>query len=192
MDEEIMTPAEEVILSEEEPTPAPVEEEPAPVEEELAPAPVEEEVVEVEEEPAPAEAPAEVEERYALLEAENAELKGKLSDLELKFSELTSQYEELVAFKTSIEEAEKDEMIEKFTMLSDEDKADVIKNKSNYTLEEIESKLSVICVRKKVKFDLADNDNFNNKKSGKDLIYSFEESQIDNAPAWIQAVKNKR
>ena len=48
-------------------------------------------------------------------------------------------------------------------MLSDEDKADVIANKANYSLDDIEAKLSVICVRKKVSFDL--NEDSNEEKS---------------------------
>jgi len=39
-------------------------------------------------------------------------------------------------------------------MLSDEDKADVVRNIEKYTLEEIKSKLSVICFDKKVSFTL--------------------------------------
>jgi len=39
-------------------------------------------------------------------------------------------------------------------MLSDEDKKDIVENKRNYTLEQIEEKLAVICFRKKVSFDL--------------------------------------
>jgi hypothetical protein len=42
-------------------------------------------------------------------------------------------------------------------MLSDEDKKDVIENKTKYSLSEIESKLSVICFHKKVNFNLEDN-----------------------------------
>jgi hypothetical protein len=37
-------------------------------------------------------------------------------------------------------------------MLSDEDKKDVIENKSKYTLDEIKSKLAVICFDKRVSF----------------------------------------
>jgi len=38
-------------------------------------------------------------------------------------------------------------------MLSDEDKADVLTNKEKYTLDEIKSKLAVICFEKKVNFN---------------------------------------
>ena len=129
-------------------------------------------------------------EKYALLESENAELKNKLSELETKFSNLNTEYENLVAFKAEIEEAEKDAMIAKFAMLSEEDKADVIANKSKYTVEDIESKLSVICVRKKVNFDSLDNSKINNNMSGQ-FTYTMSNVPTD-VPAWVQAVKNNK
>lgn len=131
-------------------------------------------------------------EKYALLESENAELKNKLTELETKFSNLNTEYEKLVAFKAGIEDAEKDAMIAKFAMLSEEDKADVVANKSKYSLEEIESKLSVICVRKKVNFDSLDNSKINNNMSGKTFTYSLDGTSEGNAPAWVQAVKNNK
>lgn len=85
--------------------------------------------------------------KYALLETEFAALQEQYSNLE-------KEYQALVEFKKSIEDKEKDALIAKFFMLSDEDKADVIENKANYSLDEIEAKLSVICVRKKVSFEL--------------------------------------
>ena len=129
-------------------------------------------------------------EKYALLESENAELKNKLSELETKFSNLNTEYEKLVAFKAEIEEAEKDAMIAKFAMLSEEDKADVIANKSKYTVEDIESKLSVICVRKKVNFDSLDNSKINNNMNGQ-FTYTMSNVSTD-VPAWVQAVKNNK
>ena len=63
---------------------------------------------------------------------------------------------ELENFKNQVEEEKKDNLIDSFYMLSDEDKKDVKENKTNYSLEDIEAKLSVICVRKKVNFDLED------------------------------------
>lgn len=157
---------------------------------------VEEEVVEPvisEGEPVAAEDPVvdETAEQFALLEAENAELKAKVFELETKLDALISENEELKAFKLKTEDAEKDAMIASFAMLSEEDKADVIQNKANYTLEEIESKLSVICVRKKVNFSLSDNEKNNNNMDGKVFTYSLDASETS-VPAWIQAVKNNK
>ena len=71
--------------------------------------------------------------------------------------------------------------------ISDEDKKDVIDNKSKYTLDEIESKLSVICRRKKV--------NFQNNDSTKDVVttfnlHSLEENEVSSLPAWLKAVED--
>lgn len=120
------------------------------------------------------------EEKYSLLQE-------KYSALETEFTELQSKYDELVAFKASIEDKEKDALINKFYMLSDEDKADVIANKANYTLDDIEAKLSVICVRKKVNFDLEEDSKQDDKK---DAITTFSLNvEEDNIPAWVSAVK---
>ena len=70
-------------------------------------------------------------------------------------------------------------------MLSDEDKADVIANKATYSLDDIESKLSVICVRKKVSFTM-DEENTNSES----VITTFNLTDADaNVPSWIKAVR---
>lgn len=77
-------------------------------------------------------------------------------------------------------------------MLSDEDKKDVIDNKSNYTLDEIESKLSVICRRKKVNFDLektAENDNNVETEAEPPVTFNLNNSS-SNIPAWVQACRD--
>ena len=69
-------------------------------------------------------------------------------------------------------------------MLSDEDKKEVIDNKSNYSLDDIEAKLSVICVRKKVNFAAEEQTNVPTTYN----LDSVEESC--DVPAWLQAVEN--
>lgn len=130
------------------------------------------------------------EKKYALLQEENAELRNKISELETQFSDLNEKYQELVEFKAKADEAEKDAMIAKFSMLSDEDKAEVIENKAQYSVEDIENKLSVICVRKKVNFDLSNNANINNNMN-KGFVFSLEADE-NNVPAWVKAVKNNK
>lgn len=121
--------------------------------------------------------------KYSLLE-EN------YNGLQEKYSLLEEEYNKLVQFKKDIENKQKDELIKSFYMLSDEDKADVIANKSKYSLDEIEAKLSVICVRKKVNFDLDDTDkNDDNVESDKVTTYTLENTE-SSVPAWIKALKN--
>lgn len=123
--------------------------------------------------------------KYSLLEAEHKALQDKYSALE-------EQYNELVAFKAQVEDAQKDAMIQKFYFLSDEDKKEVIENKSKYTLEEIESKLSVICVRNKVNFNL-DESSKNDMNTEEPIVTTFTvTNEGPSVPAWIAAVKNNQ
>lgn len=118
---------------------------------------------------------------YETLQANYTALENQIADLQRQNSELVAANTELTEFKNGIEDARKDDMINSFYMLSEEDKAEVIANKSNYTLEDIESKLSVLCVRKRV--------NFTNTQTNEEKpAVTF---NLDNAaagvPAWIAA-----
>ena len=142
-----------------------------------------------EEKETPAQAPADEkkdeekkEEKKFSLEEYSA-LEEKITSLQKEYAELETKYQALVAFKNEVEEEKKDALINSFYMLSDEDKKDVVENKAQYSLEDIEAKLSVICVRKKVNFELEDNTT--------DVATTFSLSeQQDSLPAWINAVKN--
>lgn len=117
--------------------------------------------------------------KYELLEAELQELKDS-------YSALQNQYEELVKFKTEIDNQNKDALIAEFYMLSDEDKADVISNKEKYTLDEIKSKLSVICFDKKISFNTTE------EKQEDIVSYTINTSEEDDSlPEWVKAVKEQ-
>ena len=120
--------------------------------------------------------------KFELLEAEFAALKTK-------YEELESQYNNLVEFKNQIDNEKKDELINRFYMLSDEDKADVIANKEKYSLDDIEAKLSVICVRKKVNFDSNSNDKNDNTLEGM-TTFNVNSLNIDSTvPEWVEAMR---
>ncbi len=122
--------------------------------------------------------------KFALLEEEHETLKAN-------FAKLEEEYKELLAFKNQIEDEKKDALINSFYMLSDEDKAEVVENKSKFTLDEIEAKLSVICFRNKVNFDLDDNSKFEDNKKEESPITTFNlESEVTSTPAWVSAVRN--
>ena len=118
--------------------------------------------------------------KYSLLEQELSELKSNYAALE-------ESYKELVAFKNAIDDEKKDALISQFYMLSDEDKKDVIDNKSKYTLDDIEAKLSVICVRKKVNFDLESKET--KVEEAAPVTYNLNAVEADNLPAWLKAVE---
>ena len=121
----------------------------------------------------------ELSEKYSTLETEYANAQKTISDLESKINELT-------AFKKQIEKAEKQKMIDGFYMLSDEDKADVVANIDTYSLEDIEAKLSIICVRNKVSFNLDDNKNNGTTTYNLDGGVPADET----VPAWIKALRS--
>ncbi len=126
--------------------------------------------------------------------------KKKFTVLEQEYKELQSSYaslkeevEELRTFKKKIEDKEKDELIERFYMLSDEDKKDVIEHKSEYSLEEIESKLALIGYRKGVNFNL--NTSSENEESIVEeentpvVTFDVKATEDSTKPEWVKAVE---
>lgn len=150
-----------------------------------------------------AECVCEVEEpkQYSLEEIpEYVDLQARFTELSSKFEQLTTSFEELSKaadaatnelktlreFKLQSERKDKEEMIARFYMLSDEDKKDVLDNIDTYSLDDIEAKLSVICVRNKVSFAQDDSEqkdpvvfNLNNDNNADDIT-----------PAWVKAALN--
>ena len=99
---------------------------------------------------------------------------------------LTAQVGELTEFKAGVDRKDKQAMIDGFYMLSDEDKEDVINNIDTYSLDEIEAKLSIICVRNKVSFNLEDDD-----KNTDPTTYSLNGGgEGDYTPAWIKSLQS--
>ena len=113
------------------------------------------------------------------------------SELETKYNDLSAKYESLVAFKQSVEKQQKEELIGGFYMLSDEDKKDVVTHIDEYSLDDIEAKLSVICVRKKVNLD--DTSKNENKTEEENPVTTFNlDNAGDSVPAWIKAIQNHK
>ena len=127
----------------------------------------------------------EEEKDYSLLEQE-------LETLKTSYAEMEAKYQELVTFKEAVDNEKKDALINSFYMLSDEDKKDVIENKSKYSLDEIEAKLSVICVRKKVNFDSEDTDKNENTVEDEVMTYNLNNEGSAIMPEWLKALKNTR
>ena len=149
-------------------------------------------------EPEAAPAPS-VEDQFTELQAQHEELQSAYSaleanfnDLQARFTALETAHAELVEFKRQSDDAKKDEMISKFYMLSEEDKAEVLANKANYTVEEIEEKLSVICFRKKVNFELEDNSKNDNKVEQPAVTFNMSNLGGASKPDWLIAVDNAK
>ena len=135
----------------------------------------------------PAEENIEEQCNYAQLESDYATLQASYSALEQENAALRTEVESLRQFKLNADRQAKQAMIDSFYMLSDEDKADVVNNIDNYSLDDIEAKLSIICVRNRVSFSL-------DEENKENVITHFRLQAIednDSAPAWVKAVRQK-
>ena len=194
-DPEPVPKAEPEPIKEPEPAEEPVVEEPAPiVEEEPVEAPAEEEPVveshEDEEKPVAynLEDVVEYQEllvKYADLEGQITQLRATLEERENTINSLTAENKTLTEFKQTIDRDNKEKLINSFYMLSDDQKKDCFDNIDTYSLDEIEAKLSVICVRNKVSFDL------DKKPEDAPVTYNLDSVNDQDAglPAWVLRVK---
>ena len=123
---------------------------------------------------------------YVELSANYSALETNYANAQARITELENELADLVAFKKSIEKAEKEKMIESFYMLSDEDKSDVKTNIDTYSLDDIEAKLSILCVRNKVSFNLDDDKNDGSNPT----VFSLDGGMSDEAPAWVKALRS--
>jgi hypothetical protein len=138
--------------------------------------------------------PAEVAEEAADAVEDSASLREALEKLQSSYNSLNEQFSvaqteltQLREFKKAIDNEKKDELIAQFYMLDDADKADVIENKANYSLDEIEAKLSVICVRKKVNLS---KDIQEEPKAP--TTFSLSEETADTSADWLKEVLEKQ
>lgn len=117
------------------------------------------------------------------------ELEEKYNELQTNYTALEAEVADLRSFKNEVINQRKDDLINQFYMLSDDDKKDVVENKQKYSLEEIESKLAVICFKKKVNFNLETSDENDNSKK-EENVTTFNVEHEDSTPDWIKAVES--
>lgn len=123
---------------------------------------------------------------YVELANKYSVLEGNYNTVVAEKEAMNSELAELRIFKANAERKDKEAMINQFYMLSDEDKADVVANIDTYSLDDIEAKLSIICVRNKVSFDLEED----NQDNGADPVtYNLTGDMIEDTsvPAWVKA-----
>lgn len=149
------------------------------------------------EEPAKKEEPAEEDEeekkkkaksKYNLVEeSELSALQEKYDGLSANYEALQSEIESLREFKKTAERKDKQAMIDSFTMLGDTEKADVVENIDKYSVDEIEAKLAVVCLRNKISFSVEEETKANSQVN---TSFNLSETQEDDLmPAWVKAVK---
>lgn len=131
-------------------------------------------------------------EKYSNLEGKVNELNEQISNFNAQIEELnntienlTNENKTLTEFKLKIDREKKQELINSFYMLSDDQKKDCVDNIDTYSLDDIEAKLSVICVRNKVSFDL---DKPEEKNEVTFNLDSVEDTDMG-LPAWVQRVQ---
>ena len=109
-------------------------------------------------------------------------LEQELNTLKESYSALQIQYEELLNFKKEVDNQKKDELIAKFYMLSDEDKAE---------LEEIKAKLSVVCFDKKINFTMTSESEEESENDENIVTYNLNNNDDKGLPEWVKAVKEQ-
>ena len=112
-------------------------------------------------------------------------LEEQVTNLQNTINTLNEQNKELVQFKSKIDRENKEKLInETFYMLSDDLKKDCVDNIDTYSYDDIEAKLSIICVRNKVSFDT--------NQPEKEAVTTFNldtvEDNFEDAPAWLKRV----
>lgn len=128
---------------------------------------------------------------FTQLQEQFAALQNSYAELSATAEKLTDELKQLQEFKLEADRKEKQSMIDSFYMLSDEDKKDVIANIDTYSLDDIEAKLSIICVRNKVDFKLADEED---KKPAHQFTLNLaneitSKDDDEDIPAWVKAVR---
>ena len=118
------------------------------------------------------------------------ELEGRVAELTQTVETLTSENKTLAEFKLTIDREKKMDLINNtFYMLSDDQKKDCLDNIDTYSYDDIEAKLSVICVRNKVNFGLE------TPEEEKPVVYnidSVEDNEEAGLPAWVVRVMEEQ
>jgi len=117
-------------------------------------------------------------------------LETRYNELQNQYDTMQSEYAVLVAFKQAKDREEKQAMIDSFTMLSDSDKEEVSNHIDEYSVSQIEEKLSVICVRNKLNLS----ESTEHAEAG--TTFSLDDidvmSEPDNTPAWISLLRQTK
>lgn len=121
-------------------------------------------------------------------------LQADYEALQSKYAALEKEVESLRTFKKDIEDQQKDSLIKEFYMLSDEDMKDVLEHKSEYSLEEIKTKLALIGFEKRVNFGLVVDSENEEQVESTDATpvttFDIKATQDSTTPEWVRAVES--
>lgn len=134
--------------------------------------------------------------KYNLEEVtEYQELLGKYNALQSQYSLLQGEKEkvdkelvDLRQFKLTTDRQAKQDMINSFSMLTDEQKKDVVDHIDTYSLDDIEAKLAIQCVRNNV-FNAQPQQQQEQQPAPQNLFSLAGGNNNSNVPDWIKAVQ---
>lgn len=124
---------------------------------------------------------------FQTLQNDYNELSNRFNELTTQYNTMKEAYDVLVEFKNTKDREAKQAMIDSFYMLSEQDKKDVQDNIDKYSIEDIEAKLSIICVHNKI------NLSEDNSETNVETTFSFQETEEDvGIPAWLAALRENK
>lgn len=142
---------------------------------------------EEEEEEAPKDAPKKEEEDEKKKKNHSLE---EFEALESKIASLENELSALREFKLNQERVEKETLINKYFMLDEAEKEDVVKNIDSYSYEEIESKLALAYVRKNVDFNsLGEEKEEKEVEESPLMTFSLDEESAGFVPPIVEALR---
>lgn len=110
--------------------------------------------------------------------------------LENKVASLENELSTLREFKLNQERTEKEALINKYFMLDEAEKEDVVKNINSYSYEEIESKLALAYVRKNVDFNsLGEEKEEKEVEESPLMTFSLDEESAGFVPPIVEALR---
>lgn len=139
-----------------------------------------------EEDKAPAD---EDKEKKAASEHSLEDLGAQLEQMRTAYAAMEKEVEELRSYKREQEDRKKMGLVDKYFMLSDEDKADIVEHISEYTYDEIESKLALLYVHKNVDFTTVDGQSDEDEEDSLSVTFSLDDPASDSVPPMVQALR---
>ena len=115
-------------------------------------------------------------------------------DIQTELENLRAEVESLREFKYQVELEQKQALIAKYYMLDDEDKAQIIENIENYTLDELEAQLALAYVAKNVDFSVEGFVESDSQEEEQDPIVTFELENKDAGmvPPWVESLRKTK
>lgn len=110
--------------------------------------------------------------------------KESFTALEKKYNALLAEVESLREYKLKIENAEKDAIIAKFSMLPEDILKEISDNKAKYSLQELENNLKVLYFDNNVTLEKKQE-----KKVEPVTTFNLEGCEVQQLPAWLAEVK---